>query len=325
MGDDLACLVLSHYPGPLQTGTLLPLGNRGGFSGARLWRVQTEAGTDLCLRAWPTSGPARDRLERIHRCMTTARQAGLDFVPQVHPTSAGPTFVEHAGRFWDLTTWLPGRADFHDRPTIPRIEAACRALALLHADWQGSARQGQSAAIQRRLDLIQSWQETVPPGWRPTPVHPSVDDWLARAHLLVQARLPALPARLSPWHERIWPVQDILADIWHDHVLFEGDTVTGIIDYGSLRVDHVAADLARLLGSLAGDQPDLRQAGLEAYARLRPLSLDEQQLIKLLDETGTILGMVNWLKWLCLDRRAYDNMPAVADRLRRLVERVEAW
>ena len=91
-------------------------------------------------------------------------------------------------------------------------------------------------------------------------------------------------------------LQPCLCDVWHDHVLFEGDAVTGLVDYGGVKVDNVATDLARLLGSLAGDDPVLRDAGLRAYSRLRPLSLAEEALVPVLDRTGTLLGIANWLR-----------------------------
>src|SRR5688572_27876594 len=85
------------------------LGNRGGFSGARLWRLESTAGT-FCLKAWPADGPTRQHLTWIHGLLGQARQRGLDFVPQAAPTSDGSTVVEFADRLWDASTWLPGDA-----------------------------------------------------------------------------------------------------------------------------------------------------------------------------------------------------------------------
>jgi homoserine kinase type II len=113
--------------------------------------------------------------------------------------------------------------------------------------------------------------------------------------------------------------------VWHDHVLFSGDAVSGLVDYGSVRIDHAAVDLARLLGSLVGDDSAGWEAGLEAYVALRPLSQSEQGLARALDQTGTILGMANWLRWLYLEHRVFVDRKAVADRLGALVRRIEAW
>jgi homoserine kinase type II len=120
-------------------------------------------------------------------------------------------------------------------------------------------------------------------------------------------------------------LQFCLCDIWHDHVLFDGDKLTGLVDYGGVKIDHVAVDLARLLGSMVEDRADLRTAGLEAYQRIRPLSLQEEELVSVLDETGTLVGLITWLKWLYVDDKQFDDRKAAARRLQMLVRRVESW
>ena len=120
-------------------------------------------------------------------------------------------------------------------------------------------------------------------------------------------------------------LQPCLCDVWHDHVLFESDVVTGLVDYGGVKTDHVAVDLARLLGSLVEDRAELRAAGLEAYSRVRPLSLQEEELVSVLDETGTLVGLITWLKWLYLEDKQFDDRNSAASRLQALVKRVERW
>src|SRR5437868_1633547 len=119
MSADQVRHVLQAYRAAPPGAPLAPLGNHAGFSGARLWRVSA-AGGDLCLRAWPEAGPPPARLEAIHQLMHHAREAGLTFVPAVLRTPRDRTCVEHAGRLWDLTTWMPGQASFHARPTHAR-------------------------------------------------------------------------------------------------------------------------------------------------------------------------------------------------------------
>jgi homoserine kinase type II len=304
-----------------------PLGNRGGFSGARLWQVQTAGGL-FCLRAWPVSGgPAATRLRQIHGLMQTARGAGLSFVPAVQVTKTGDSAVEHRGRWWDLTTWMPGRADFHARPTPQRLMAACTALALLHRAWDiGGSPAGPCPAALRRLQCAHEWQSRAEAGWRlaaerrcDDPVRP----WAERAWPIVRARIGSVPRLLAAWVDRPLRLQPCLCDVWHDHVLFEGDHVTGLVDYGAVKVDHFAVDLARLLGSLIGDDAEQRRAGLESYRRIRPLTPEEEALVALLDETGLLLGVANWLHWLYVEERSFDDRTAVARRLGVLVERLE--
>ena len=165
--DAAARQVLDRYPLLLPGRSLLALGNRGGFSGARLWRIEGPAG-DVCLRAWPPNEATPERLSDIHRLMITARKYGLHFVPAVFVTGAGATWVEHASRLWDVTTWLPGRADFHECPSGARLEAALEALAQLHAVWASmQPAAGPCPAIRRRLESFRDWTALIQSGWQP--------------------------------------------------------------------------------------------------------------------------------------------------------------
>jgi Ser/Thr protein kinase RdoA (MazF antagonist) len=321
--DEAARTVLFHYP--FAVAHVMPLGNRGGFSGARLWRIDSTA-RPLCLRAWPP-GMDPKRLGVLHGLMTQAQGAGLTYVPAVRSTREGPTWIECAGRLWDLTTWLPGRADFRENPSTDRLEAACVALAQLHRVWRKTS-EGPCPAIRRRLECARQWLDLVATGWRPifsgSDLDP-VEPWALRAWRLAQVRIHDLPERLISWMTRPLPLQPCVCDIWHDHVLFEAAVVTGLIDYGSVKLDHVAVDLARLLGSLVGDDAQLRAVGLQSYRQIHPLTAEEEDLVTLLDETGTLLGAVNWLMWLYRRDRAFEDRNAVAGRLAEIVLRVERW
>jgi homoserine kinase type II len=120
------------------------------------------------------------------------------------------------------------------------------------------------------------------------------------------------------------PLQPCIRDVWHDHVLFTGDCVTGLIDFGAMRVESVAADVARLLGSLAGDDRSLWQVGLAAYCSIRPLSEDERTLVGVLDQSGVVLAVLNWLEWLYRQRRQFPDPRAVARRFNDLLPRLKA-
>ena len=310
--------VLAHYPAPLR-GPIASLGNHGGFSGARLFRVETQTGS-LCLRAWPTAVTAT-QLDFIHGLMRRATDAGLDFVPRVLSTGQGATVVSVAGQLWELTTWMPGTTA---SPTAQRLQAACSALAYLHRVWADTRQQRAICpAVERRLAAVRYSLPIITAGWQPPadaldPIAP----WAQRAWAIVRQRLPELPALLTPWLARPVPVQPCVCDVWSDHVLFTGDRVTGVVDFGSCKVDHVAVDLARLLGSLAGDDAALWAVGLDAYAEHRPLTAEERSLAHDLDRSGTIVAAANWLRWLYREERVYPDRDAVARRVAGLVQRL---
>ena len=303
------------------------LSNHGGFSGARLWRVAC-GGKDFCLRAWPTDRMDQIRLQTIHALMRRARQSGLDVVPEIYPCSDGASFIVHADRYWDLTTWMPGRACFNESPTTGRLREASKTLAKLHRCWHDKPlHRCPIPAVTRRQACLEGWQKQIHSGWRPdfTCKGQEIGQIAKKSWQMLSLWTPKLPLAFAPWINQEPPLQMCLCDIWHDHLLFEGDRLTGLIDFGSVKLDHVAVDLARMLGSLVEDKKDLRSIALDAYASIRPLTNQDMSLVDMLDRTGCVLALVNWLTWLYWDDRAFDDYAAVAARMSKLVNRIEKW
>jgi homoserine kinase type II len=319
--------VLAWYPVLFPHDDPRPLGNRGGFSGCQLWRLVTAQGP-VCLRAWPPDTQP-ERIDFSHRLMRHACAASLSFVPRLFSTPDGRTWHEHACRYWEAAAWLPGVADYHRRPSPARLVAAATGLARLHECWCSLARRHDvCTGVRRRLALAQEWRERIAGGWHPLnaavsddPVRPVAE----RASLLLPRWLPLAFDALAPLANVAFPPQPCLVDPWHDNLLFEGDRLTGLVDYGSARIDHPAVDVARLLGSLAGDDPEAWRIGLSAYRTIRCFTKEEEDLARLLDRTGTVLGTANWLLRLYCHRQAYENLQVVAQRLDVLVARMEGW
>ncbi|MGH7170539.1 MAG: phosphotransferase [Gemmataceae bacterium] len=323
--DSDAATVRRRYPSFCRHGTLTPLGNHGGFSGAVLWRIDGPTET-LCLRAWP-SHETSPRLDFRHRLMSVARQGGLHFVPTIFATLEGVSAVEQAGRLWELTDWLPGRSDFHQHPSAARLEAACTALAQLHTIWRSQSNAAAVCpAVQRRLTLLDEWQRLLRSGWHLLAVAENSDPlrpMIERAWHVLPSAIEQVPLRLQRWLGGNSRVQPCLCDLWHDHLLFDGDRLSGLIDYGAVKIDHVAVDLARMLGSLVGSDAAGWRTGLQAYRRLAPLTEEAEELAHALDETGIVLGVANWLRWLYEEKRAFPDRTAVALRIAELVTRLE--
>lgn len=136
----------------------------------------------------------------------------------------------------------------------------------------------------------------------------------------------------------------VLRDIWSEHVLFTGDEVTGVIDFGAARWDEPTTDLVRLLGSLEPHNAERRRSGLAAYNQFRselanglpgkmilgrvasfePLRWERLQT---LDQTATLLSAAQWLEWLVLEQRDFvQPRDELVERWRGFIERMGgAW
>jgi homoserine kinase type II len=106
-------------------------------------------------------------------------------------------------------------------------------------------------------------------------------------------------------------------------VLFVGAAVSGIIDFGAMRVDHVAADISRLLGSLAGADGAAWRLGVAAYEVVRPLSEPEHKLVGAFDQSNLLMAGLNWVDWIFCRRLHFEDPQAIIDRVDRLLARLE--
>jgi len=322
-------LVLAAYPDDCQPIRVESLGGAGGFSGARFWRVEAARGT-LCLRRWPREYPPREQLEFIQAVLLHVAREGFGLVPVPRETGAGRGFVSHRGYFWELSPWMPGVADFADHPTEGKLRAAMRALAELHLaaatfplPQRGS--RAPSPGIGERLVRLRRWLDggldELAAAMRTDTQH-ELGPLLREIVRLGRPSAGKVLATLERASRRTGLIQPCVRDVWCDHLLFDGEEVTGLVDFGSMQPDNVAADVARLLGSLAGDDADGWQSGLEAYQAERPLSNDERELVVAFDRSTVLMSGWNWAEWIYLQGRSFDDYKTIAARLNGILERL---
>ena len=313
--------ILAHYPDAVARVEWVPLGNAGGFSGSALWRGQLRGEPLFALKAWPLDFPAV-RLEAIHRWMIQARSNGkCPFVPAVVPSTSGRSAVEHADRVWDITSWLPGVADFAVDPSEAKLIASCEALAKLHRAW--APRQERLApcpGVERRLALLRGFDPNVP---ILKFVDPQLAELLSAALPTLRRHVPLAIAALEPWRTQPGPVQPCLCDVWHDHVLFTGDRVTGIIDYGSMKLDHPAVVLARWLGVAIGEDRERLERGLRAYRQAGGPWNPDAEFVSRLDRTGAVCAAIHWIRRLSATSAPFDG-DRVLERVRKVAARLNA-
>lgn len=313
----------------------------GGFSGARVYRVEAAGGT-FCLRCWPEGDaelPSR-RLSELHRFLQFLEHEGVREIAVPLKAHGGGTLMCVRGGRWQIEPWKTGTADFHSHPTELRLQNAMRALARVHraaerytpttagSQWFACGA-GPPPAVRERLERLgglagRNLRQAVSPA-----VHlprESTETLLAAASNVHRAAAPAAAglARLSAVSVSLHPC---LRDVWHDHVLFLGEDVSGIIDASAARTENVASDLSRLLGSLLPDDVARWDAALDAYAAVRPLSLDERRLVRALDAAGVVLSAVHWIDRLTAPGRGepspreWQRACTVAARLAQMATR----
>ena len=323
--------ILKLYSLDCRSTAVEPLASAGGLSGARFWRLVAPRGT-LVLRCWPIEHPSPNGLRFIHAVLRHAAGRGMTILPVPIATVSGATFVRHAGHLWELTPWLPGTADYEKSTRVEKLRAALRALAEFHraaADFPATpplvSSRGPAPAITHRLARLRELQSGGIESLTRTITDNTWPDLAPRVRKFA-AELPrAVPlaiARLAPLADVPLPLQVCIRDVWHDHVLFDGDTVTGLVDFGAMQIDTPATDVARLLGSLVGDDANGWREGLAAYSAARPLTEQESLAVFALDAAGTILAGSNWIRWIYVDGRQFENPPQIVGRLERLLERV---
>jgi Ser/Thr protein kinase RdoA (MazF antagonist) len=279
-----------------------------------------------------------NRLSGLHRLLAHVRDGGLTQVSVPFRRLDGSTHIVSNGCVWQLEPWMQGVADYADCPSAVRLQNALALLARWHqaartfvakeseAVWFSCAASEPSPGIGERRARITAWDAA-----RCTHVRDRLErrDWPAFDDLglhvleLYRAAAPRVAGELEVGQRVAVPLQPCLRDVWHDNVLFTGDEITGLIDAHACRVDNVATDLARLLGSLAGDDRSIWDVGLAAYEKVRPLSVAERGLLELFDRSAVLLSGLTWLEWKCLDLRRFENPKIVLSRMEAIVGRME--
>ena len=310
----VAAVYREHLQGQVQY-----LAGGGGYSGARFWKAVSAAGA-FCLRRWPKEHPTLQRLAFQHAVLGHAAQR-ITFVPLPVRLVQGETWIYATGHLWELSPWLPGVADFFPQQQPEKLNAAMIALAQFHeatADFL-PASAGPSPVAGQRLNVLDQAVRELPAFDSALAQLPPTEELGAAAREILTG-FRSLHAKLRPDLVRAagieTPLQPAIRDVHADHILFSENQVTGIIDFGALNTDSTAVDVARLLGSLAGDDAQARIIGLTAYQTVAPLTPQQLELIRTLDRASVLLSGMNWLRWILLEGRRFDDFCRVLSRIR---------
>jgi homoserine kinase type II len=302
-----------------------PLGGAGGQSGARLWRYRGAAG-EFVLRAWPSHGPGRDHLELVHHWLSLTTDLG--FTPIPIRDNFGQSLREFDGYHWEIAPWLKGAPDCEHSPSSGHRRAAFVALAAFHLRLAALGKQGPSPGLFGRhrsiRQLIDGGFDRIETTCRAKKnVADGPHDHALRWLGLARTRAPVAEARLASVVSRVVHLQPCLRDARPEHFLFDGERLSGLVDFGAMGIETVAADLARLIAEWLGGDSVARHDALAAYESLRPLDTTEATLIEVFEASAAILIGERWIRWHYIENREFDDPEAVTRGIRKSITQLE--
>jgi Ser/Thr protein kinase RdoA (MazF antagonist) len=325
MGSTIPQSVRIHLLGWLgEQVKILPVDGMGG-SHSPVFRVTTPH------QAWALKGYdyPETRLAEIHRFQGYLSATLPALVPDLHEWTTGKTMFEAGSWRWELSRWMSGQP-VEGLGAISDLQlcAGMQAVGLLHSAshrWEVQPRC--PPAVNDRIEMLgraiqggweRAWQMCAI-GW---PSHGSLEALRPWGRALERDGPWLLQLARERWTRPkacFW----IVRDLWRRHVLFEGQSVHGIIDYGAARVDWPALDLSRLLGSWLQPNDPRWSLALSEYASVFPLAEppDVPSLLRL-DYLTLLVSGYHWLGWMANRTCREPAVPFAEQRIAELAHRL---
>ena len=302
----------------------------GGFSGARVWKVQSREGLQYAIRLTdcPEAGEI-DRRNALCEWMASAFASGLNCVPApLKPVTGGLSgadgrfqcrgyLLKDAAGIWQMEPWMPGES-LSGSPTATQLSEAMGVLGRIHLSGRIFAVSSSSSAclrvqvaaspgINRRLKIVQELLSGFLASLQ-SMARADLDRRFGgaakRACGILCRRLQGLQAMLMAASDVSVPLQPLLRDLWRPHVLYSGDRVTGVIDWNAAATDHVSMDAARLLRSWYRTDHECLRLAMQQFCDDRRMPPYERSLLQAFDAANVLLSPVTWM------RRRYSGVLA---------------
>jgi Phosphotransferase enzyme family len=120
-------------------------------------------------------------------------------------------------------------------------------------------------------------------------------------------------------------LQPVHGDLRNEHVLFdpELESVSGVVDFGAMKTDSIGLDIGRLAGGWFGSRADKWQEAWRFMQETGPIGPTEWRLANVFYSTGTALAGLNWLQWICVEKRNMGSFDAIKLRMSKIATGME--
>ena len=279
---------------------------QSGFSGAIIFKGMQNGYPKIAVKGWP-SHISIERVQEIHGYQISLLGECVIPVPfEIREKNGTAVFADD--RVWEVSPWIPGKPCDESPFPPPKRKSAVEGLRKIHTIWKRfGVTNAPCPAVLRRVLLIDNFRS-----WHASYANWPVDPILATAMTRVPGALSDTRRQLLPWADQQVPVQMCFTDIHRDHLLFYGGEFPGFIDFGAVKPDSPACDLARLFG----EEPITLIAAEAEYGNL-PVGLAGT-----LATTAPVCNLAAWILRIARDRENPSNRDAVSTRIAGWVERM---
>gem|GEM_PF-1485135 len=311
----------------------------GGFSGARVTKIESSVGT-FALKSHPIL--FRDRVLANHTFQEfLATQTELP-IPYLHRWSRGRTRHESVEEHdigsvvskkplpdtllvkdescWELSDWMPGqpvRSTGWIRDEA--LNTVIDAIAAMHScvrDWNPNwsipadcIERGLELRFNKLLSFVHSGFDKYKARWKLLADRHGHPVLLSLGRILSQAS--DLGTRLLEPMQSLatipLPSHWIARDLWREHFLFDGDRLTGIIDFTASKISWPGLDLARSLGTFLLDEDPRWESAVGRYRSAVSPNQIELEDIRVTHRVSTVLSAMHYVELACLNS---DNQQA---------------
>lgn len=317
----------------------------GGFSGASLFRVECVAGS-YAVKLSPVAGDLLQTTAARHRVIEQLAEDGeRALFPRLHRDASGATagtlsagaetlmveareWLENGAAtpplFVDPTAAIPPKAE-----PSSRIASAFELLARFH---DAGSRVALTDRERTYLQAATPLPERYAHEWRQAAsIHLAAVETAtvrlpldlrepARDYLL---RLPQIASRIAPSLASLPrsspPLRLCLRDAHRNNMAYSADVARAFFDWDAMRFDRRVGDFARLAASFGLDADaaeNLILSALEAGSPIDKWTAWESAALRPILATQVWLPPLNWLKWLLVEERSFDDPAAASARLR---------
>lgn len=245
------------------------------FTGKLVAQVETNEGIRRLARYPQVDRP---RLVKSLGFQESMYRAGCRRLPNAYPARGGLVYDDEGGGAWSLTDWAWGYSrDDNATWSTAMFEQLGAAVGDLHSFGRIQLPQGAAPKAPPEQYWTSDWrgfEEWAKRSWNEL----TEDSEVRTASALVELRRAVDDGltSLSGLHQV--PITSPTVthdDLWTEHILWEEDELTAIIDLDGLDAGAAAGDVAALLSDFADMEPGRCGAVVRGYREFAELSRDE--------------------------------------------------